>query len=113
MSVVIIGGNERMEQQYKEICKKYSCKAKVFTRMSGNLKTQIGRPDLIILFTSTVLTSFMYIIILAQPSVLVNRYCKVFLVISAAFIPAPFPCLACMVCMILPWASYHANRVPA
>ena len=28
MSVVIIGGNERMEQQYKEICKKYSCKAK-------------------------------------------------------------------------------------
>ena len=30
------------------------CKAKVFTRMSGNLKTQIGQPDLIILFTSTV-----------------------------------------------------------
>ena len=42
MSVVIIGGNERMEQQYKQICKKYHCKAKVFTRMSGNLKTQIG-----------------------------------------------------------------------
>ena len=36
MSVVIIGGNERMEQQYK------------------HLKTQIGQPDLIILFTSTV-----------------------------------------------------------
>ncbi len=41
MSVVIIGGNERMEQQYKQICKKYRYKAKVFTRMSGNLKTQI------------------------------------------------------------------------
>ena len=54
MSVVIIGGNERMEQQYKQICKKHKCKAKVFTRMSGNLKTQIGQPDLIILFTSTV-----------------------------------------------------------
>ena len=54
MSVVIIGGNERMEQQYKEICKKYSCKAKVFTRMSGNLRTQSGRPNLIILITSTV-----------------------------------------------------------
>lgn len=54
MSVVIIGGNERMEQQYKQICKRYRCKAKVFTRMSGNLKTQIGKPDLIILFTSTV-----------------------------------------------------------
>ena len=54
MSVVIIGGDERMEQQYKQICKKHKCKAKVFTRMSGNLKTQIGQPDLIILFTSTV-----------------------------------------------------------
>ena len=54
MSVVIIGGNERMEQQYKEICRRYRCKAKVFTRMSGNLKTKIGQPDLIILFTSTV-----------------------------------------------------------
>lgn len=39
MSVVIIGGNERMEQQYKQICRKHQCKAKVFTRMSGNLKT--------------------------------------------------------------------------
>ena len=27
MSVVIIGGNERMEQQYKQICKKHKCKA--------------------------------------------------------------------------------------
>ena len=54
MSVVIIGGNERMEQQYKQICKRYKCKAKIFTRMAGNLKTQIGQPDLIILFTSTV-----------------------------------------------------------
>ena len=54
MSVVIIGGNERMEQQYKQICKRYRCKAKVFTRMSGNLKTQIGQPDLFVLFTNTV-----------------------------------------------------------
>lgn len=29
MSVVIIGGHERMEGQYKEICKKYRCKVKV------------------------------------------------------------------------------------
>ena len=54
MSVVIIGGHDRMVSQYKKICRNYKCKAKVFTRMSGNLKTQIGRPDLIILFTSTV-----------------------------------------------------------
>ena len=53
-NVVIIGGNERMECKYKEICKKHNCKAKIFTRMVGNLKTQIGQPDLIILLTSTV-----------------------------------------------------------
>ena len=41
MSVVIIGGNECMERQYKKICEKHKCKAKVFTRMKGNLKTQI------------------------------------------------------------------------
>lgn len=53
MSVVIIGGNECMERQYKQICEKHKCKAKVFTRMKGNLRTQIGQPDLVILFTAT------------------------------------------------------------
>ena len=53
MSIVIIGGHERMETQYKQICKKYKCKAKVFTKMKGNLKEQIGKPDLMILFTAT------------------------------------------------------------
>ena len=54
MSVVIIGGNERMEQQYKTICKQYGHKAKVFTKMTGNFRGQIGSPDLMILFTNTV-----------------------------------------------------------
>lgn len=54
MGIVIIGGNECMECQYKQICKKNKCKAKIFTKMKGNLRTQIGQPDLIILFTSTV-----------------------------------------------------------
>ncbi len=40
--------------QYKKICKEYNCKAKVFTQMSANLSDQIGRPDLVILFTNTV-----------------------------------------------------------
>ena len=55
MSICIIGGNERMERQYVNICKKHNCKAKVFTRMKGNLKDQIGSPDLIVLFTNTVM----------------------------------------------------------
>ena len=54
MSVVIIGGHERMENRYQEICKKYNHKSKVFTKMKSDLGSQIGSPDLVILFTSTV-----------------------------------------------------------
>ena len=54
MSVVIVGGHDRMVCQYKEICKKHHCKAKVFTQMSANLRSQIGKPYLLILFTNTV-----------------------------------------------------------
>ena len=53
MSVVIIGGNECMERQYKDLCEEYSCLAKVFTKMSGGLRNKIGSPDLLVLFTST------------------------------------------------------------
>ena len=35
MSIVIVGGHDRMVCQYKKICKKYNCKAKVFTQMSA------------------------------------------------------------------------------
>lgn len=54
MSVVIIGGHDRMVCQYKKICKEHKCKVKIFTQMAGNFKNQIGSPDLIILFTNTV-----------------------------------------------------------
>ena len=33
MSVVIIGGHDRMVRQYKEICENHKYKAKVFTQM--------------------------------------------------------------------------------
>ena len=48
MSVVIIGGNECMERRYIDLCKSYSCKAKVYTKMKD-----IGSPDLLVLFTNT------------------------------------------------------------
>lgn len=54
MSVVIIGGHDRMVCQYKKVCKEFNCKAKVFTQMVTGLENQIGKPDLIILFTNTV-----------------------------------------------------------
>lgn len=53
MSVVILGGNECMERQYKDLCKEYNCKAKIFARPVGSLKNKLGRPDLMIFFTST------------------------------------------------------------
>ena len=54
MSIVIVGGNERMAGQYVDICKEYGCKAKVFTKEKGSLRKKMGCPDLLILFTSTV-----------------------------------------------------------
>ncbi len=51
MSLVIIGGHERMERIYKETCKKYGCRAKIFTKHIGNLDKRIGNPDCIVMFT--------------------------------------------------------------
>lgn len=53
MSVVIVGGNECMVRQYKELCREYKCKAKIYPKMKGSLK-DIGMPDLLVLFTNTV-----------------------------------------------------------
>ena len=54
MSVVIIGGNECMERQYVNLCKKHGCKAKVFCKYQGGLADRIGKPDLMVVFTHTV-----------------------------------------------------------
>ena len=53
MSVVIVGGNECMIRQYKNLCSEYKCKAKVYPKMASGLKN-IGTPDLLVLFTNTV-----------------------------------------------------------
>lgn len=53
MSVVIVGGNECMTRQYKDLCEEYKLKAKVYPKMTGGLRN-IGSPDLLILFTNTV-----------------------------------------------------------
>ena len=50
MSVVIVGGNECMIRQYKNLCSEYKCKAKVYPKMASGLKN-IGTPDLLVLFT--------------------------------------------------------------
>ena len=53
MSVVIVGGNECMVRQYKELCQAYRCTARVYTNMNAGLKS-MGSPDLLVLFTSTI-----------------------------------------------------------
>ena len=52
MSVVIVGGNERMERQYKDLCQEYQCRAKVYTKAEG-MSSKVGSPDLLVLFTGT------------------------------------------------------------
>lgn len=53
MSIVVVGGNDRMATRYKEICKSYNCKAKIFTQMPADFENKIGNPDLVVVFTST------------------------------------------------------------
>lgn len=54
MSIVIVGGNERMVCLYEDICREYGCHAKVFAKENGSFKKKLGCPDLMILFTGTV-----------------------------------------------------------
>ena len=54
MSVVIVGGHDKMSKEYIRVCKKYNCKAKVFTQMETGLKDKIGMPDAVILLTDVV-----------------------------------------------------------
>ena len=52
LSVVIVGGNKCKERRYVDVCAAYNCKAKVYTKMAGNMKN-IDSPDLLVLFTGT------------------------------------------------------------
>lgn len=52
MSVVILGGNECMERNYKALCRDYKHDAKVLIKPVGGVRKKLGSPDLVILFTS-------------------------------------------------------------
>ena len=54
MSVVIIGGNECMERRYAQMCSRYGWRAKIFCKPQADMKSRIGTPDMMILFTHTV-----------------------------------------------------------
>ena len=50
MSIVIVGGNERMVCQYQNICKNYGCKAKVICKRKRRYEKKLGCPDLMICY---------------------------------------------------------------
>ena len=43
MSVVIVGGHDRMVRQYMDICKKFNCKGKVFTQLPAISRDRLVR----------------------------------------------------------------------
>ncbi len=53
MSIVIVGGNDRMSTRYVDICREHKCKAKVFVKMPTDFTKKIGEPDLVVVFTNT------------------------------------------------------------
>jgi len=54
VSVVIVGGHDRMVKQYSDVCRECGCRAKIYTQPAKNLDGLIGNPDLIVLITNPV-----------------------------------------------------------
>lgn len=54
MSIVLIGGHERMHDEYKTIGARQGCKVKVFNRIPPRFVKSIGSPHAIVIFTNTV-----------------------------------------------------------
>ena len=54
MSIVLVGGHDRMHSEYIGICSKRGHNVKVFTQMPARFEKAIGNPDGIVLFTGTV-----------------------------------------------------------
>lgn len=54
MSIILVGGHERMEEDYREIGSTKGHRVKVYTKMTTRFDKTIGSPDGIILFTNTV-----------------------------------------------------------
>lgn len=54
MSIVLVGGHDRLHSEYRGIGSKRGHKLKVYTQMPTKFNKVIGKPDAIVLFTSTV-----------------------------------------------------------
>lgn len=54
MSIVLIGGHDRMHNLYKQLSTTLGHEMKVMTHLEANFTKRIGKPDGIIIFTNTV-----------------------------------------------------------
>jgi len=51
MCATLVGGMDRLKKQYEETARSQGVKLKIFTGKERNMRSQIGSPDLIIIFT--------------------------------------------------------------
>lgn len=54
MSIILVGGHDRMQEMYRSIGDKHGHRMKVFTQMPAKFEKAIGSPDGMVLFTNTV-----------------------------------------------------------
>lgn len=54
MSILVLGGHERMENIYKKQGKEMGYRLKVMCKIKSGFTKRIGNPDAIIIFTNTV-----------------------------------------------------------
>ena len=54
MNLLVIGGNERMKRDYINLAKEEGYKTKIILNMSSKALKDFGRPDAVVMFTSTV-----------------------------------------------------------
>lgn len=54
MSIIVVGGYDRMHDTYKNIACKHGHEVKVFTQMPPRFEKVFGTPDGIVLLTNTV-----------------------------------------------------------
>lgn len=54
MSIVVVGGFTRMQDEYKHIAEQFGHKLKVYNTISPAFEKSLGSPDAILVFTNTV-----------------------------------------------------------
>lgn len=54
MSILIVGGHDKMVAAYRQLCERRGHRAKIFTQLPPQFEKAMGSPDRIVLFTEKV-----------------------------------------------------------